>query len=88
MNRRTLLKGLGRAVVGLAALPLVSLLPKASPLPTGGIPMSNGLHHYTFYQGRLFWLDYGSPQMIFSTKALPDIWDDENNVWEDPTEEK
>ena len=37
MNRRALLKGLGRAVAGLALLPLVPLLPKVSPLVTGGL---------------------------------------------------
>ncbi len=68
MNRRALLKGLGASVGALALLPLVPLLPKAPPPVTGGIPMSNGLHHFTFCQGRLFWLDYASPQMIFGSK--------------------
>ncbi len=61
MNRRALLKGLGRAVAGLALLPLVPLLPKASPIvhAAGGIPMRDGLHYdtcshyYICYEGRL-----------------------------------
>ncbi len=72
MNRRDLLKGLGRAVTALAVAPWVSLLPKALPIvhAAGGIPMSNGLHHFTFYQGRLLCLDYGKPHLIYFSRPI------------------
>ena len=70
MNRRALLKGLGRAVAGLALLPLVPLLPKASPLPTGEM---GSWHGFTIYQGRLFALNYDDPQTIFSWSEMQDI---------------
>ena len=75
MNRRALLKGLGRAVAGLALLPLVSLLPKASPIvhASGGIPIRKGWHGFTLYQGRLFALNYDDPQTVFSWSEMQDI---------------
>ncbi len=79
MNRRALLKGLGRAVAGLALLPLASLLPKASPLLKGEIGTSKGfvfhdelsmedLTHLQMHMSRL--MTYRQSTLYISSKPF------------------
>ena len=79
MNRRALLKGLGRAVAGLALLPLVPLLPKASPLVTGELGTVQGfvfheklsmedLRHIQIHASRM--MTHGQSTLHISSKPF------------------
>lgn len=81
MNRRALLKGLGAAVGALVVAPLVSLLPKVSPIVhvPGGMLPREGYHGFAIYRGRVFALRHDAPSTIFSWRKKQAIkrWGEE-----------